>query len=88
MVLASLTVVGPDFEAGPADWWGGDTPPAVQVRAQEVTAPPEPELRLPADPDVEPGDESFSPGRLMSGVMRHLYSETREFLLSSYALAV
>lgn len=86
--LASLTVVGPDSGPGPADWWGGAPPPTAQERAQEATDPPEPDLRLPDDPDVEPGEESFSPGRPVFGVMRHLYSETREFLLASYALAV
>lgn len=84
--LATLTVVGPDTGMGPAGWGVGEAP--IEVEAAPATAPrPEPDLRLPDDPDVEPGDETYSPGRPLLGVTHHLYEETREFILTSYALA-
>ena len=85
---ASLNIVGADSEGKPAEWWGGE-PTAQGEQESGVAKPrPEPDLRLPDDPDVEPGDETYSPGRPVFGVMRHLYGETREFILASYALAI
>lgn len=54
----------------------------------QAFSPIEPDLRLPDDPDVESGDETFHPGRPLLGTLRYIYAETREFILSSYELAV
>ena len=86
--LASLTIVGADSEGKPADWWGGEPPTQGEQELGAAKLRPEPDLRLPDDPDVETGDETYSPGRPVFGVMRHLYGETREFILASYALAI
>lgn len=85
---ASLNIVGADTEGKPADWWGGEPPTHSAQESGTAEPRPEPDLRLPDDPDVEPGDETYSPGRPVFGVMRHLYGETREFILASYALAI
>lgn len=85
----AFTVVGQDGEGTPAGWGVSDASAQGAVEAVPATdSRPEPDLRLPDDPDVEPGDETFSPGRPLFDVARHLYRETREFILASYALAV
>jgi hypothetical protein len=88
-VLASLTVVGSDGESGQASWRGSGAAPQVEVEARPTAVSlPEPDLILPDNPGAEPGDETYSLGRPVFGVMRRLYGETREFILASYALAI
>ena len=86
----SLNIVGSDSEGSSADWRGDDnfTHEEGETMPTTTPSPSEPDLRLPDDPDVEPGDETYSLGRPLFGTMRHLYGETREFILSSYELAV
>lgn len=85
----SLSIVGPGSEGEAANWHGDDQPRQQPIKGEAVAETfVDPDLRLPDDPDVEPGQEIYSPGRPLYAVARHLYATTREFLLSSYDLAI
>lgn len=84
-----FTIVTPDTQGGGVNWLGEGPGSQRVVQAEPaIFSPVEPDLRLPDDPDVEPGDETFDRGRPLLGTLRYIYAETREFILSSYDLAV
>jgi hypothetical protein len=60
----------------------------VQTRSSTLTGfNPESDLRLPENPEAEPGEGRYESGRVLFGALRYLYDETRDFVLSSYELA-
>jgi hypothetical protein len=89
VVPMSLNIMGPGSNGGGADWTGGSPNLQSPVQAEPIgSSLIEPDLRLPDDPEVEPGEETFDRGRPLLGTLRYLYAETREFILSAYDLAV
>jgi hypothetical protein len=71
------------------NWLGENSNSRHVIQAEpDVFSHIEPDLRLPDDPDVETGEETFHPGRPLLGTMRHIYAATHEFILSTYDLAV
>jgi hypothetical protein len=81
-------IVSANSNGGRADWLGGSSGSQATVQAEPVVfSPIEPDLRLPDDPGVEPGDETFSQGRPLLGTMRRIHADTHEFVFSAYDLA-
>jgi hypothetical protein len=61
----------------------------VQTRASSIGGfNEESDLRLPENPEAEPGEEKYESGRVLFGALRYLYDETRDFISSSYDLAI